>query len=286
MRLFGSPVVVNLNNPFLKIFNRGSTLHVIANAATRNTIFLNIANLIIYSIYAVESIAPHFPIWLVDLIRLYSTIMTRLLGNPSKKFFIQIPKYVSIFRIKFCGPIQGTKCSFAQGQAFPTSTTYSKSFFQRRRQSCNFFSTITDTKKSSSISSKIWKSFDNNKFSKSLTNNIYIPTRFTSAIILCLFSKLRTSYNNRISAIAPTNPSSSNPIQNRCLFYNQEFSISISNFINCFSSRNHSNLLKGDSLQPAMLLFRQHLSKSLGVMNKKFAYRLGCLNIGIIPQCA
>lgn len=63
-------------------------------------------------------------------------------------------------------------------------------------------------------------------------------------------------------------------------FKNHQFPVAPSNPVN---SRNHINTLKGDSLRLAMLLLGQHLHKSLGVMNKKFAYKYSCPSTYIIP---
>jgi hypothetical protein len=224
MRLFRSPMAINLNNPLFELINRSSTFHPIAVSTTWNTVVWNISKIIVYSVYSIIYIFSIATIWMIYLIRTCSTIVAGLFGNPLKKIQVQIPHNVSVLGIAFHISIQSPFCPLSLWKTSPASTTYSSSRLQGTCQSSNRISTITLTKKSSCISFKIWNSFYGYKVSKSLSGNI-----------------------------------------NKC---------------------RHNISLKGDSLQLAMLLFRQHLLKSLGVMNKKFAYRFSCLNTWIISQCA
>lgn len=275
-------MVINLNNPISKIVYVSGTFHVVAHSATRNAVFFYIPNIVVDSVNAVKCISSCFSFWLINLIWLYATIATQLLRNASKKLFVKIPFYSPVSRVELSGSVKSAKRAFSRRKLFSTAAINGISALQGFCKSPNFFTAITDTQKSSGIFSYVWKPSNDYETSKSSSSQINKAAWFTPAIRLSIFPKLSASHDNCVSTFTKTYPFCPCVFLNRSLFNYGEFSINVSDFVGRRPSGVHSLSLKRDLRRLAMLLSRQHLFKSLEVMNEKIAYRFRCLDTSII----
>lgn len=175
--VFGSPMFVHLNNPLSKLFYRRCAFHVVTDSATWNTVIFNITNFIINSIYSIENIFTIKMFWVVDLIRRYSAIMARFLGNLSKEFHAETPFKFSIFSIVFSFSVKLSKGCFSFIQStirnwLLASTTFRKAASKSVSYYYSFRSTVTSTKPSSVMKLIAPRSTKNCPISKSFSYHV------------------------------------------------------------------------------------------------------------------
>lgn len=137
-------MIVNLLYPNFERIKRHCMFCIVTSLTTWNNVVKNISNFIIHSIYPIMNISSPVVISLVCLIRMLSTIKTRLTGYFSDLSLTQLPNVStpnSIF-LGFC--IKGIKCGLSKGHTFSTRFALSAS---KTSSSYNLIlSTITSTK--------------------------------------------------------------------------------------------------------------------------------------------
>lgn len=165
-------MIISSNNPFFEIRNILCAFYIITMSATWNAIVFDISNFIVNPIYSIESIRAVHSFVFMNLIWLYSTIMTGLFCNPSKKFYIQIPINVPVFRIVFNLAVKLPEGGLASRKFERTPTTVAISFFERRRFYDFSISTSALAKKHSMIGLVIFGSFQNLPFTKFFSGQV------------------------------------------------------------------------------------------------------------------
>lgn len=180
-------MVVHANNPVFEIINSLIALYVIALTTTRNAIALNVSNFIVNPVNPIEHIRSICPSLFMNLIRLYSAVMARLLGNPSKKLSTKIPFKPPVLSIvsNLTVELPESRLPSRKFEGTPTAFCVSPS----ERTSINYLlaSTCTHTKKHSMSSDVVVSPTQNSPLSYYLSSQVnkFHRVFFPSCLLRC-----------------------------------------------------------------------------------------------------
>lgn len=235
-------MVVNGNNPAFEVVYILRTFYVVAMTTARNAVFRNVSDFIVNSVNAVEYIRTICSLLLMNLIWFYTTVMTWLFSNPSKKLQVKNPLNFSVFGVVFILAVKLPKGGFSSWEFERASATIRVSPPKRICVNYLLDAARANTEKRGVSVPFVLCPSQNHPFSKGFSRQVN-KTSIASTACRDAFSETLSANNRHVSAVALTKPSSLRPKYAAfryllpCSLKDNQPSVFIPNFVSNFTHR-------------------------------------------------